>query len=79
MCLFFFDACGNKRKKRGKQKCFPLFKCSGWKVGLEPTTFRTTICRSNQLNYVHHLIFYVCLKKCGWKVGLEPTTFRTTI
>ena len=34
---------GNKRKKRGKQCCFPLFKCSGWKVGLEPTTFRTTI------------------------------------
>ena len=28
----------------------------GWKVGLEPTTFRTTICRSNQLNYVHHIL-----------------------
>ena len=25
MCLFFFDACGNKRKKRGKHFCFPLF------------------------------------------------------
>jgi hypothetical protein len=26
---------------------------SGWKMGLEPTTFGTTIRRSNRLNYIH--------------------------
>ena len=35
----------------------------GWVVGLEPTTFRTTIWRSNQLNYTHHIVFLFSLKK----------------
>ena len=27
----------------------------GWKKGLEPSTFGTTIRRSNRLSYIHHL------------------------
>ena len=33
----------------------------GWRVGLEPTTFRTTIWRSNQLNYIHHVMYLLLL------------------
>ena len=30
----------------------------GWLVGFEPTTFRTTIWRSNRLNYSHHVSLF---------------------
>ena len=39
----------------------------GWLVGLEPTTFRTTIWRSNRLNYSHHVSAFL---KCGAKIGI---------
>ena len=44
MCLFFFlMPAGINAKKEESNAAFLFFKCSGWKVGLEPTTFRTTI------------------------------------
>ena len=66
-------------------KGFALFavcaNCSqGWKMGLEPTTFGTTIRRSNRLSYIHRLtvtrsyrvanviFFFGTCKKIGRKI-----------
>ena len=47
---------------------------SGWLVGFEPTTFRTTIWRSNRLNYSHH----VSLSCFPFRKRCKGTTFFWT-
>ena len=43
------------------------FSFLGWIMGFEPTTFRATIWRANQLCYIHHILF------C-WKNGTPEGT-----
>lgn len=46
----------------------------GWKMGLEPTTFGTTIRRSNQLSYVHHFqktVTKIKKENCIYKAWLS--------
>ena len=45
----------------------------GWTMGLEPTTTRTTIWRSSQLNYIHHINININ-KKMVRPEGFEPPT-----
>ena len=42
----------------------------GWEMGIEPTTFGTTIRRSNQLSYIHRVTF------CGLSECKCNTLFR---
>lgn len=42
----------------------------GWEMGVEPTTFGTTIRRSNQLNYAHHYVVLAFSGFDGAKVEL---------
>ncbi len=44
-----------KQKNDRKQDLFLwILSFQGWKTGLEPATFGTTIRRSNRLSYNHH-------------------------
>jgi hypothetical protein len=42
------------KKEQGAREGALFTFATGWKMGLEPTTYGTTIRRSNLLSYIHH-------------------------
>src|SRR5690606_33749444 len=51
----FLTLITSKNKKSRNNQVPGLFNDKGWKTGFEPATSGTTIQRSNQLSYNHHL------------------------
>jgi hypothetical protein len=46
-----------------------------WKTGFEPATSGTTIQRSNQLSYIHHLLIWDCKFKDFFDLVNIPVRF----
>lgn len=72
LCVsFYVQAVVRERRKSAVEKYVKIKERSvrdlsfcevGWKTGLEPATFGTTIRHSNQLSYIHHIC--VILTRC---------------
>ena len=63
----FLNGLSNPIISRKKRHPFGCLFFLGWIMGFEPTTFRATIWRANQLCYIHHILF------C-WKNGTPEGT-----